>query len=56
MFVQAFNIAYEEIGDKIDEPGADFQVPLKYHHAPNKLGNFRNFIGYVRWFNELYDI
>jgi len=30
---QAFNIAYEEIRDNIDEPG----VASKYHHAPDRL-------------------
>lgn len=48
---QAFNIAYEEIRDN-DEP----VTASKYHHAPDRLEKLSSYVGYGRWFNELYDV
>lgn len=51
---QAFNAAYEEIikGNKNSENG--FIRPQKYHHNPKKLNDFKSYIGYFHWCDELY--
>jgi len=51
---KAFNLVYEELQKDPQAGAADFDVPKKYHHAPDKLSLFTSYVGYIRWSNELY--
>jgi len=51
---KAFNTVYKELQKDPQAGAADFDIPKKYHHAPNKLSLFTSYVGYIRWSNELY--
>lgn len=51
---KAFNIVYKELQENPQAGAADFDIPKKYHHAPDKLSLFTSYVGYIRWSNELY--
>lgn len=50
----AFNMVYQELKKNSKPNAADFNAPKKYHHAPEKLNLFNNYVGYIKWSNELY--
>src|SRR5216110_1942458 len=51
---QAFDTAHEELKKNPEADAASFAAPPKYHHAPDKLDIFTNYIPYFIWSNELY--
>ena len=51
---EAFNKVYKELSEDPQAGAADFDIPRRYHHDPNKLKLFTSYVGYVRWSNELY--
>lgn len=51
---EAFDKVYKELRDNPKAGAADFDIPKKYHYAPEKLSLFTSYVGYIRWSNELY--
>lgn len=51
---QAFDTVYKELKENPNAGAADFDIPKKYHRAPDKLTHFSSYVGYIRWSNELY--